>query len=206
MIFSSFAPLESPKFAWHHHQTLDTYTIFLIADRHILSSGSCLRVCDDFEITIGSTVKVYANRSYVHPNLNRPVKLANNIGIIELNEPLELSNLVQPICLPSSNEIDNDNAIISGNFFSGDIYGTAFVFEPEACHALIGSYYHESMLCVDFCDCDTNNGDVLALIGENYQQIGIRSWGGNSMCGDGFPVMYTDVFQYIEWISNVTRL
>ena len=25
---SSFAPLESPKFAWHHHQTLDTYTIF----------------------------------------------------------------------------------------------------------------------------------------------------------------------------------
>ena len=25
---SSFAPLEFPKFAWHHHQTLDTYTIF----------------------------------------------------------------------------------------------------------------------------------------------------------------------------------
>ena len=25
---SSSAPLESPKFAWHHHQTLDTYTIF----------------------------------------------------------------------------------------------------------------------------------------------------------------------------------
>ena len=26
--FSSFAPLESPKFAWHHHQTLDTYAIY----------------------------------------------------------------------------------------------------------------------------------------------------------------------------------
>ena len=25
---SAFAPLESPKFAWHHHRTLDTYTIF----------------------------------------------------------------------------------------------------------------------------------------------------------------------------------
>ena len=27
-IFSSIAALESPKFAWHHHQTLDTYPIF----------------------------------------------------------------------------------------------------------------------------------------------------------------------------------
>ena len=25
--YDCFAPLESPKFAWHHHQTLDTYTI-----------------------------------------------------------------------------------------------------------------------------------------------------------------------------------
>ena len=28
--FFTFAPLESPKFAWHHHQILDTYTIFKI--------------------------------------------------------------------------------------------------------------------------------------------------------------------------------
>ena len=171
-----------------------------------MSSGECIRNCNEFEITLGSSVKVYSNKSYVHPNLSTPVKLANDIGIVELNEPLELSNLVQPICLPSANEIDNDNTIISGNFGSGDIYATALVIEPDACHELIGSYYHESMLCVDFCDCYTNNGDVLALVGENYHQIGIRSWGGSSMCGDGFPVMYTDVSQYIDWISNVTNL
>ena len=32
---SAFAPLESPKFAWHHHQTLDTYTIFLMKSRDL---------------------------------------------------------------------------------------------------------------------------------------------------------------------------
>ena len=27
--YSAFASLEFPKFAWHHHQTLDTYTILI---------------------------------------------------------------------------------------------------------------------------------------------------------------------------------
>ena len=36
--YSSFASLEFPKFAWHHHRTLDTYTILNTKVRNVFSA------------------------------------------------------------------------------------------------------------------------------------------------------------------------
>ena len=41
---SSSAPLKSPKFAWHHHQSLDTYTIFLTASSEAIALLAVLQV------------------------------------------------------------------------------------------------------------------------------------------------------------------
>ena len=51
-MYSFSAPLESPKFAWHHHQSLDTYTIFfhghlsnISSTNNKMSFGSFVTVC-----------------------------------------------------------------------------------------------------------------------------------------------------------------
>ena len=69
----------------------------------------------------------------------------------------------------------------------------------------------ETNICIDpICDCPlVENRDVLAILTNDsiHQQIGVKSFDlGANDCNIGKPIVYTQIYPYLDWISSVTGL
>ena len=65
-----------------------------LADRHILTSGHCIDGCGEFDVVIGapdSQYTVSSHKGFLHPEYDF-ILLANDIGILELDEPIEFGS------------------------------------------------------------------------------------------------------------------
>jgi len=165
---------------------------------------------------------------YIHPDYvwNHDLKtLRFDVAIIELEEPLEFSSLVKPICLPSpsteSQSYDGKKGWISGWGAIGftkntvkDLLKAVVVManddfcknEYEPSHIEIS----ESMTCTLFSDnggaaCRGDSGGPLVLKDHDsgrYFLVGIVSFGVE--CGRGKPGVYARVRQQkiMKWIRD----
>lgn len=62
------------------------------ADRHILTAAVCVDGGSNWEVRIGganSQYIIHSSKGIVHPEWDGGFSLANNIAIIELDEPIE---------------------------------------------------------------------------------------------------------------------
>lgn len=86
----------------------------LISDQHVLTAGHCLRGFSSFAISVSLLVhdrnanssreiNRKAKRVYIHERYS-PYNIDNDIGIIHLAEPVEMSNILRPVCMPPANE------------------------------------------------------------------------------------------------------
>ena len=111
----------------------------------------------------------------------------------------KIPELAQPICLPSSNDYEDQTALLIGNLRK---YSTMSFVNENDCEAYWGP--SENIICTEAnCDCDIATG-ILVIPGPNYQQIGIAGMGSTMGCIPGLPKTYTEVYPYLDWISSVT--
>ncbi|XP_068203991.1 trypsin-1-like [Palaemon carinicauda] len=197
----------------------------LINDRYILTAAHCTQGLRPRDITVrlaehrlstaGETSlvtrdvkKIIDHRNYI------PGDEINDISLLQLSSPVEMSSTVVPVCMPPPNpRYTNKMATITGwgdtsdGGPASDVLKevTVKVMSNAACRRLsYGSAIKKTMLCAagdgkDSCQGDSGGPLVFMDGGGNYDQIGVVSWGYG--CAEkGYPGVYTRVNEYLNWI------
>uniref|UniRef100_A0A1B6G387 Peptidase S1 domain-containing protein n=1 Tax=Cuerna arida TaxID=1464854 RepID=A0A1B6G387_9HEMI len=153
-------------------------------------------------------------------------KVQNDVALLVLNDPLEITDNVAPICLPSANTMFNSSNCIAtgwgvgsfGNKGIGSILRMVHLplVDSNKCQEefrkvpRLGPNFnlHNSFICAGRDLADTCTGDgggplVCPLQDDSgkYVQIGITSWGIG--CGDR-PGAYSSVIVARDWIETMT--
>ncbi|GFY57655.1 vitamin K-dependent protein C [Trichonephila inaurata madagascariensis] len=156
-------------------------------------------------------------RTIPHPYYNA-VKITNDIGLIELVNPIVCLDLPRPICLPTRNfsKLGNE-LIIAGWGYSEEealngqtvlTEGKVIQVPPTDCGYLM--IPTERILCARgmksrqaSCQGDSGSG-IFALRDFNYYVLGVTSIGPIE-CGFEHPDAYTDVYAYMDWIKSIVK-
>uniref|UniRef100_A0A8B9TKN5 Peptidase S1 domain-containing protein n=1 Tax=Anas platyrhynchos TaxID=8839 RepID=A0A8B9TKN5_ANAPL len=144
----------------------------------------------------------------------------NDIALVKLQSPLQVSDRIKPICLPYFDEelVPGTSLWVTGWGYTkehGKLSETlqqAEVKLVDTTSCNLAAYHGEvteKMLCagvpqggVDTCQGDS--GGPLMYLGRHWQVVGIVSWGQG--CGTpSTPGVYTSVRAYLNWIYAVRR-
>lgn len=167
----------------------------------------------------------------VHENFNSG-NLRNDIGLLILDEPVNLAENIQTVCLPPQNEnFDNSNCYASG--WGKDNYGKTGKYQvimkrvemPTVpfgkCEQIfrttrLGKRFvlDKSFMCaggiagMDTCYGDGGSPLVCPIRGhkaetDRYFQAGIVAWGLG--CNDPLPGAYASVAMFRDWIDSHMR-
>ncbi|KAK2583861.1 hypothetical protein KPH14_001137 [Odynerus spinipes] len=212
----------------------------IISETYILTAAHCLESRDNgpaIRVRVGMTnlsgfeeslQERKVARRIKHPDYRPPVKY-HDLGLIELDYPLELNPRVRPACLEVNFQISERQAIASGfgrtayNAQSGsnDLMKVQLNYiSQEDCEKsyqfdLGGRYMPQglisNLLCAGVMEGgkDTCQGDsggplqrVLAYPYCTYSIVGITSFG--KFCAfKNSPAIYTRVSSYLDWIESI---
>merc|ERR1712066_296161 len=203
----------------------------------LLTAAHCVDGASYFDVMLGTAdirnpsdnrVEVTSYNAIVHPSWDS-MTLRNDIALIQLPSPLELTGFVSPICLPLSGDQvqpgqeltvlgwgkDSD---MSGGITSVLQYLEVNAISDTECNAVFGMT-GEGTGCVEGpSTCNGDSGGPLmsrteaserseeAQPGQVWSQAGIVSFGSSSGCEVELPNGYTRVEYYLDWIIEETGL
>ncbi|XP_044266759.1 brachyurin-like [Tribolium madens] len=202
----------------------------LISNEWILTSAHCVYNAITLTIRLGSIkltgsdpnrVTLATSHVVPHPDFD-PTTSKNDIGLIKLRLPVELTDYIQPIALPSGKLANSANPTALGWGQTTDEdselapelqYVGLAVISNEECKLTFGSQITEEMVCVDgnynqgTCLGDTGSPLVVRLIGGTYlQHHGVASFYSGNGCESTDPSGFTRTYAYLDWIKNVTQI
>ncbi|XP_035531700.1 serine protease 27-like [Morone saxatilis] len=191
----------------------------LITDQWVLTAAHCI-IDDNIEVHLGRQSQSGPNPDEVsqevvqtmcHPAYDLLSK-DNDICLLKLSAPVNLTNNIYPICLASANSTFHTgvNSWVTG-------WGSLSDIVQEVNVPIVGNnececaYYDitENMICAglraggkDACQGDSG-GPLVTKNGLIWVQSGIVSF-GDGCAKPMTPGVYTRVSQYQDWISNIT--
>ncbi|XP_039620613.1 CUB and peptidase domain-containing protein 2-like [Polypterus senegalus] len=222
----------------------------VIANRWVLTAAQCILQpfqnqydLEPWEVHLGIHVLQGENTGMVRSKVRRLIPhekynkstTENNIALIELEQPVPYSHLIQPVCLPKSGHTFqlNGTCYVSGWGAVGD--GQEPLPYPGILQELrvplvgprkCGCLYRlpsqlsgqpvnitDAMICAGFQEggsgaCQGGNGGPLVSRRQtdgSWVQAGIVSWGVG--CGiPNKPVIYTRVSSSTAWIQKMTNI
>jgi len=148
---------------------------------------------------------------------------SNDIAIMELNEPIEMSRYVAKIDLDRAGEFDeSSDCVITGWGYTRPGYNgqqghtsasvlqeaPTQIIDQERCKQMMGrSAIYPGVVCVHTgrngaCMGDSGGPLVCRNGGGKYKLVGATSWGSGT-CQSKNPSMYTRVSKFISWVDNV---
>ncbi|XP_059053492.1 trypsin-1-like [Achroia grisella] len=202
----------------------------LINDRYVLTAAHCVINLMWFMIKVTLGEHNHCNAT-VRPETRFVIEvtahnftyryLRDDIALLKLNAPVEISEIIKPICLPFD---DESSYVIFKAFALG--WGTVSEKKNHSCDLLEvelpvlsnndckktkyeASMIADSMMCAGYPDkggkdtCQGDSGGPLCVERKDkrYELIGVVSWGIG--CGrPGYPGVYTRVTKYLNWIKN----
>lgn len=198
----------------------------IITPRIILSAAHCFQKneqqVDRWRVQAGRTSLSYlfasqVDKIFIHTLYNLDQK-PYDIAILKLKSDLSLSASIQPICLPGFdiNLADNSPLTVTGwgHTVEG---GTALastlqkvsinLISSSVCNQEYFGQVTNSMMCAGRLSggldtCQGDSGGPLVYLGDNWEQVGIVSWGDG--CGrPGKVGVYTRVSSLLSWINGV---
>ncbi|XP_028325946.1 suppressor of tumorigenicity 14 protein homolog isoform X2 [Gouania willdenowi] len=208
----------------------------ILSDRWILSAAHCF-VTNDRSYMIPSNWQTYSGmqdqykqdgvqlrkvkRVTPHPDYNQ-MTYDYDIALLELSEPLEFTNTIQPICLPSSSHVfpAGMSCWVTGwgaNREGGQktqILQKAMVkiINDTICNVVTDGQLTSRMLCSGFLAggvdaCQGDSGGPLVCFEESgkWFQAGIVSW-GEGCARRNKPGVYSRVTKLRDWIRQETGI
>uniref|UniRef100_A0A2A4JGD4 Peptidase S1 domain-containing protein n=1 Tax=Heliothis virescens TaxID=7102 RepID=A0A2A4JGD4_HELVI len=202
----------------------------LVSHNRLVTAAHCqfdgVINANSFTVVLGSNTlffggtRINTNDVVMHPNWN-PSTAANDIAIIRINS-VSFTNVIQPIALPSGNELNNlfvgVNALASGFGLTSDNGNigsnqqlssvTLPVITNAQCAAVYGPMFvHNSNICTSGAGgrgtCGGDSGGPLAVDSNNRRiLIGATSYGAADGCAAGFPAAYARITSYVSWIQS----
>ncbi|XP_014261431.1 chymotrypsin-2-like [Cimex lectularius] len=203
----------------------------VISDSHVLTAAHCVENVSFLLLTFGSVTTspldgtesrfVTKNDVVAHPDYD-PVDVKNDIALIFLNRPVQLSVYVSPVQLPTSNYVENVDGYLTGWGRTSDSSKKAAKVLQYAKMELLPLYkcmYYwnslgipvdSSQICTKYvgtASCNGDSGGPLVVMEQNgaYTQVGIVSF-GVTLCESGSPSVYTRVGAYLKWINLMTGI
>uniref|UniRef100_A0A1A9ZRH0 Peptidase S1 domain-containing protein n=1 Tax=Glossina pallidipes TaxID=7398 RepID=A0A1A9ZRH0_GLOPL len=205
----------------------------LIDDLHAASAAHCLR---------GFTTRLLSLRLLEHSRRNSSAHVIdrkvsqvfihekystrnfdNDIGVLRLDEPIVMSDMLRPVCMPEENRgYEDEEAIITGWGAvreGGPVAETLQevrvpIWSQEECRksGYGNSRITENMLCAGISEggkdsCQGDSGGPLHVAMKDsdlYHLVGVVSW-GEGCARPNYPGVYTRVNRYLGWIAETTK-
>ncbi|KAJ0176085.1 hypothetical protein K1T71_008259 [Dendrolimus kikuchii] len=182
-----------------------------------VSAQSFTAVLGSNTIFSGGT-RIGTTNVVMHPQWN-PRTAANDIAILRINS-VAYTNVIQPIALPSGNEINQNfvgwTALASGYGLTADggsiptsqrLSSVSIpVITNAECAAVYGTnFVHASNICTSGAGgrgtCSGDSGGPLVVTSNNRRiLIGVTSYGAAAGCAAGFPAAFARVTSYVSWL------
>ncbi|CAN7998074.1 unnamed protein product, partial [Ixodes pacificus] len=148
---------------------------------------------------------------YIHEDFGWEL---NDIAILLLPVPVNVTQKSRPICLPESpSDVPGTRAIVTGwgtvkkdGKVSRDLSSTSQVlWSPERCRVSFPGFDPQSQICAKVANTGPCKGDsggpLMIRNGVNFEVIGIVSYG--SSCDTlARPEVYTKVWHFLPWIRK----
>ncbi|KNC33342.1 Serine proteases 1/2 [Lucilia cuprina] len=199
----------------------------LIGHQWVLTAAHCTDGVKSVTVYLGATVRTQAQVKYtvqpsdviIHSGWNSKT-LKNDISLIKIPSTAYTA-LIKPVQLPaiasSYSTYAGDKVIASGWGLMGDSatsvatdlqWGVMEVITNTVCAKTYGRTVTASNICVStpnaVSTCQGDSGGPLVLETTKVQ-VGLTSFGAAAGCSKGFPVAFTRVTSYLEWIKEHTE-
>ncbi|XP_067839522.1 transmembrane protease serine 11B-like protein isoform X2 [Heptranchias perlo] len=155
-----------------------------------------------------------------HPNYARKTQNDFDIAVLELSSPLTFSNVIQPVCLPSSSQVfpAGRSCTITGwgaLVYQGSLSGIlqkadVNIIEDSTCRRIYSPFITNRMLCagllrggVDSCQGDSGGPLVCVESDGTWFLAGIVSF-GFECAKPNFPGVYSRVTVLRDWVKQQT--
>ncbi|KAG9264941.1 chymotrypsin-like protease CTRL-1 [Astyanax mexicanus] len=177
------------------------------AGRHRVILGEHDRGSSAEPLQIINIARAITNPTYNSQNFN------NDITLLKLSTPAQMTNRVSPVCLASSSPAAGTRCVTTGWGKTGTtstpriLQQTALPILSQAqCRQYWGqNRITDAMICagasgVSSCQGDSG-GPLVCQSGSVWTQVGIVSW-GTSNCNVRTPAVYARVAQLRSWIDQ----
>ena len=204
----------------------------IIANSWILTAAHCMVYpADSMYVVVGEhnnendsesshTRVIGVEQIIIHEDYNKRT-IDNDIALLKLEDPIDCSEGVGPICLPeefTTEDYKDTTAWYTGwgtTAYGGDSSNMLQEVEipvktTEECKKIfdvnnMGNRITENMICTykpGYDACQGDSGGALSWEKDGrFYVIGIVSWGINC-AQEGYPGVSTNVVQYKKWISE----
>ncbi|XP_074162302.1 chymotrypsin-C-like isoform X2 [Sminthopsis crassicaudata] len=204
----------------------------LISNQHVLTAAHCISKGKTYQVLLGKnnlveeeagSVAVAVDTIFVHEKWSS-LLVRNDIALIKLAEPVELSDTIQVACLPPKDSLLSQdypcyvtgwgrlwtNGPIADNLQQGLL--------PAVDHATCtqkdwwGSMVTQNMVCAGgdgvISGCNGDSGGPLNCEANGAWEVrGIVSFGSGLGCNTAKkPTVFTRVSAYIDWINEKMML
>ncbi|KAG7203100.1 hypothetical protein KM043_010222 [Ampulex compressa] len=201
----------------------------LIDNIHILTAAHCVANMNSWDVArltvrLGDyNIKTNHEIRHIERRVKRVVRhrgfnsrtLYNDVAILTLNEPVEFTEQIRPICLPGGSQLYSGKTATVIGWGSLRESGpqpailqevSIPVWSNSECKVKYGGAAPggivDSFLCAGQAAMDSCSGDSggpLMVNDGRWTQVGIVSWGIG--CGKGqYPGVYTRVTHFLPWI------
>ncbi|XP_034104283.1 serine protease grass-like isoform X8 [Drosophila albomicans] len=158
--------------------------------------------------------RIFVHEKYSHETHH------NDIALVKLSKDVEFRESIIPICLPTSEILQNKVKITQRFRVTGwgKTETTDFSDVPmetgvnRVDHSICQKSYNIEISSTQICSgsvgkdsCNGDSGGPLSYVAylndyQRFVQYGVVSFGSQT-CGDGHPGVYTNVGSYIRWIA-----
>lgn len=205
----------------------------LISDDWVLTAAHCANGFTSFDVTLGSSRvdtldpgsrTALSRSSFMHEEYESS-SINNDIALIKLPQTIDFTLYILPARLPSRSQANNNLVgetvqcsgwgIICDSCSTISItlqYVDLSVITNSLCEETFGDLITDTKICVSTGDlkspCNGDSGGPLVFQEDDgrYTEVGIVSFGHVYGCERGYPVAFTRITSYLDWIEAKTGI